>query len=252
MSTRTPVFGSFSEDYDRYRPGYPDAAWELLALGDGDRVADLGAGTGRASVALAARGLRVTAVEPDPAMAAIARAQATRRGGAFAVVEAPAERTRLGPGSQHAVVAAQAYHWFEVPAANLEAARILRPGGVFAALWNDRIVDGVPWMEEFEGLIERYNPAHRRDYRDFDVAERMARGGVFSGFESHEIPNEWEVDAAQFVGFSRTLSYVRNVATPADLSRFEGEVRRLVLAAHGEGRFVVPMTTSVTIGRKSG
>ena len=135
---------------------------------------------------------------------------------------------------------------------NLEAARILRSRGVFAALWNDRVIEGVPWMEEFQALIEGYNPAHRRDYRDFDVAERMGRGGVFTDFASHEIPNEWEVDSSQFVGFARTLSYVRNVVTPTDLGRFEAEVRKLVTAMHGSGRFVVPMKTNITIGRKTG
>lgn len=251
MSSRTAAFGSFSEDYDRFRPGYPEAAWDLLGLAEGDRVADVGAGTGRAATALAARGLRVTAVEPDPAMAAVARAQAARRKGAFAVVEAPAERTGLGPESQAAVIAAQSYHWFEVPAANLEAARILRPGGIFVALWNDRVIDGVPWAEAFQAIIESYNPAHRRDYRNFDVAERMSRGGAFGPAESHTIPNDWEVDVTQFVGFARTLSYVRNVVTPADLGRFEGEVRRLIIAAHGSGRFTVPQKTSITIARKS-
>jgi SAM-dependent methyltransferase len=138
-----------------------------------------------------------------------------------------------------------------VPAANLEAARILRPGGLFVALWNDRVVDGVGWMEEFETLIQRFNPAHERDYRDFDVAARMGQGGVFSDFLSAEFPNEWEVDTQAFIGFARTLSYVRDVVTPADLTRYEAEVRRLILVAHGKGSFVVPMKTRITIGRKS-
>ncbi len=250
METRAGLFGAFSEDYDRFRPGYPEEAWDLLGLDEGNRVADLGAGTGRAALALAARGLRVTAVEPDPAMAAVARAQGARKGGAIAVVEAPAEHTGLGPESQHAVVAAQAYHWFEIPAANLEIARILRPGAVFAALWNDRVVDGVPWMEQFEQLIARYNPAHRRDYRTFDVEARLREGGVFASVESHQFECPWTVAASEFLGFSRTLSYVRTVLTPADLGRFEGEVRRLVKETHGGKEFTVPMVTNVTLARK--
>ena len=73
------VFGTVAEAYDEHRPGYPDAVLDLFAerARAGERgapsVLDIGAGTGRVATALADRGLGGVAVEPDPAMAGIAR-----------------------------------------------------------------------------------------------------------------------------------------------------------------------------------
>ena len=77
---RALVFGEVAHDYDRVRPGYPaqlfDDVLAFARLEDGGPVLDIGAGTGRAALALAARGAAVTALEPDPAMAAVLSAKA--------------------------------------------------------------------------------------------------------------------------------------------------------------------------------
>ena len=250
MSPVETAFGAFSEDYERYRPGYPDALWDLLALPERARVADLGAGTGRAARAAAARGYRVTAVEPDPEMAQVARTRNTREGVKIGVVEAPAEQTGLGAASQDAVIAAQAYHWFEIPAANQEIWRILKPGGCFAAFWNDRQVEGTPWLEAFERLIVQYNPSHSRDYRKFDVEARIQDGARYSEIESHAMPHAFPIDLEGFVGLARTFSYVRGVLHPSDLVRFEGELRELLTDAHGGEDFEVPFVLNVTVARR--
>ena len=244
------VFGDFSEEYDRYRPDYPSALWEKLGLGKGDRVVDLGAGTGRASFALALCGCVVTAVEPDSQMANVIRASSARGGAKIGVIEATAERTGLGAESQNAVVAAQAYHWFEVPDSNREAFRVLRPGGIFAVFANNRKVEGSAWLEAFEELIIHFNPAHSRDYRQFDVEERLGRGIRPSAIESAVFPHSFEVDIDGFVGLARTISYVRKAINPADLVRFEGELRKLLVEAHGDQPFSVPFETKLTVAKK--
>ncbi len=251
MSTATGiVFGDFAEEYDRFRPDYPEALWEKLALGKGHRVADLGSGTGRAALALAARGCNVTAVEPDPQMANIVRARSARGGVKVGVVEAPAETTGLGAESQHAVVAAQAYHWFTVPDVNREAFRMLRPGGCFAIFTNDRQVEGCPWLEEFEELIVHYNSQHSRDYRQFDAEERIQQAIKVARVETSLFAHQFEVDVESFVGLSRTFSYVRKALTPADLVRFEGELREILTSAHGDAPFQVPFVTRLTVAYK--
>lgn len=248
MTTKTSTFGAFAEDYDRYRPDYPESLWDHLGLEKGAHVADLGAGTGRASAGLAGCGFRVTAVEPDPGMVVIARAQAARHGAAFSVVEAPAERTGLGTESQDAVVAAQSYHWFDPQEANREVSRILRTGGPFLVVWNDREVEGVDWLEAFEDLIVHYNPEHRREYR-MSAADRLATGDIFGEVEEIEIDHPWEVDREGFLGYARSISYIRNAVTPTDLGRFEAELSKLLREAHGDDRFEVPMKTRAYLTR---
>ena len=78
---------------------------------------------------------------------------------------ATAEATGLASGSLDLLTAAQAFHWFNPPYALAEFARVLRPGGVLALLWNNREANRSAFVEAYESLIARYNPAYRREYR---------------------------------------------------------------------------------------
>lgn len=134
-SSRARSFGAAAAAYAEHRPGYPDAAidWALEPVAGGPlRLLDLAAGTGKLTEGLLTRGA-VTAVEPDPAMLAELRAR-------FPTVEAlegNAEAIPLPDASVDAVLVGQAWHWFDADRAFAELARVLRPGGVLAALWND-------------------------------------------------------------------------------------------------------------------
>lgn len=102
---------------------------------------DLGAGTGKLTEALLARpGARVTAVDPDPGMLAELRSRYSA-----AAAEGSAETIPMPDASVDAVLVGQAWHWFDPERALAEIARVLRPGGVLAALWNrdDRRVEWV-------------------------------------------------------------------------------------------------------------
>ncbi|HZM01238.1 MAG TPA: methyltransferase domain-containing protein, partial [Planctomycetota bacterium] len=116
------------EDYVRARPGYPAAVVALLeqqGLPLGAAVADIGSGTGRLSELLLAAGHAVIGVEPNDAMRAAA---AAGLGGQprFRQLAGRAEATGLGRAAVDAVVAAQAFHWFDAAAARREFQRILR------------------------------------------------------------------------------------------------------------------------------
>jgi SAM-dependent methyltransferase len=142
-------FGTAAERYDRYRPTYaPEAvSW---ALGPRPRrVADLGAGTGILSRLVRFLGHRVLAVEPD----ALMRARLVEASPGVLALGGTAEAVPLATRSVDAVVAGQAYHWFDPEPAHREFARVLRPGGVFAALWNDAD-PRVPWTVRFVEIID--------------------------------------------------------------------------------------------------
>jgi SAM-dependent methyltransferase len=137
-------FGKAAAHYDSIRPTYPAEALDWL-LGTKPRaVVDLGAGTGIFSRVLAAAGHRVIAVEPDPLM----RDRLLAVSPHITAVAGSAEDIPLPDGSVDAVVAAQAYHWFDRQRAHPEIARVLRPGGIFGAIWNMRD-ESVPWVAAF-------------------------------------------------------------------------------------------------------
>jgi SAM-dependent methyltransferase len=134
-------FERAADAYDRARPDYPAAGvdwlWDALGLTVGNRLVDVGAGTGKLSAPLVARGADVVAVEPVAAMrkrlvAAIPSATA---------VEAAAESLPVADGSAAAVVAGQAFHWFANGSALAEFHRVLRPGGRLGLIWNRRRLD---------------------------------------------------------------------------------------------------------------
>lgn len=147
---RASSFGSQAAAYAEFRPDYPAAAvrWALAPVADRDRphVLDLAAGTGKLTAALVAEGLRPTAVEPDRAMLAELR----RALPDVPAHEGTAERIPLPDGSVDAVLVGQAFHWFDPERALPEIARVLRPGGVAAGLWNqgDHEVDWITGLDE--------------------------------------------------------------------------------------------------------
>jgi SAM-dependent methyltransferase len=147
-------FSRSADAYDRARPEYPadGVEWlaQRLALGRGRRVLDLAAGTGKLTRPLVATGADVVAVEPVAEMRA-------RIGPGARVLDGTAEAIPLGDGAVDAVTVAQAFHWFDGPAALAEVHRVLRPGGALALVWNRRPL-GDPVHEQ----VERILAPHRR------------------------------------------------------------------------------------------
>ena len=105
---RARVFGAFAEDYERWRPGYPSEAVDWLVPPQATRVVDAGAGTGKLTGLLLARGLQVVAVEPDAGMLAVLARVHPDAG----VHLSGADQLLVGDASVDAVLVAQAWHWF--------------------------------------------------------------------------------------------------------------------------------------------
>lgn len=141
-------------EYEKGRPGYPVDAIDALATACGieeqTTIVDLGAGTGKFTRFLLERTGDVIAVEPVAAM----RAAFADRFPDVTIVDGRAERVPLADRSADVVTIAQAFHWFDAVPALDEVARLLRPGGWLALIWNTRDVR-VPWLAEINALMDR-------------------------------------------------------------------------------------------------
>jgi SAM-dependent methyltransferase len=142
FARRARSFGAHASAYAEHRPDYPYPAIRWALAGSHRQVVlDLAAGTGKLTGGLISMGFSVIAVEPDPDMLA----ELNQRFPEVRALAGTAERIPLPAASVDAVLAGQAFHWFDVEPALTEIARVLRPGGVVAALWNhdDERVDWV-------------------------------------------------------------------------------------------------------------
>jgi len=199
----------FAERYDRYRPRPPEALLELLLrLAGVERaqlVVDLGSGTGLSTRFWADHADAVVGVEPNPEMRAVAVA-ATREPN-VTYVEASAADTGLPAASADVVTCSQSLQWMEPEPTFAEVARILRPGGVFAAYeyrWS--LTTSWPANAACEAAYERKNELLRRrglepDRRWPVSRERFAESGLFSAVDETRLHGIEEVDAERLVGF---------------------------------------------------
>lgn len=263
ITERGRSFDAWAEEYDRYRPAYPDALFDLIAreldLPKRPQAADLGAGTGRASLAMAALGWRVTAVEPGAPMLEQLVARATSLGVVVDTRQATAEQTGLPSASADVATAAQAFHWFDKPAALAEMARIIRFSGGIALFWNVRDEQRSPFVAEYHRILERYGGVAEGKY--LQAGRASGRSGTrealeaAAGFEApqlHELRHELPASASTFIGMAFTASYIRAL-DPAAQERFRAEALDL-LAKHGhdgDEPFTVPYRIDLWIARRS-
>ncbi|MEV4543028.1 class I SAM-dependent methyltransferase [Micromonospora echinaurantiaca] len=196
--TQALSFGAVAAHYDRFRPRYPREAvrWALADLAPSARVVDLGAGTGILTRAVLALGHQVVPVEPDPGM----RSQLDAATPGTVALAGSAESVPLPDGTADAVVVGQAYHWFDRERAHPEIARVVRPGGVFAPIWNVRD-EGVTWVAELTRI------AHLGDNAG-NVTEKYADfGAAFGPVELGEFSHATTLTPDQVIGLLHTRSY---------------------------------------------
>jgi SAM-dependent methyltransferase len=214
---RRSSFGAAADLYDRIRPSYPADAVRWLFGDEPRRVVDLGAGTGIFSRLLASLGHEVIAVEPDDGM----RAKLAATSPGVAALAGSAESIPCPDESVDAVVAAQAYHWFDHDAAHAEIARVLRMGGVFGPIWNVR-------DESVEWVVDLSRHASLEDGSD-SVREWEVRRGFgphFGPVESAQF-HHWTLHTADtLVALVQSRSYYLT-ADDATRERIESAVREL-------------------------
>lgn len=153
-------FAAVADRYERGRPEHPPevvrALCEELELDCPAKVLDLGAGTGKLTRALVAAGLDVVAVEPQPEL----RAMLEGAVGPERVRDGLAEAIPLPDASVDAVTIADAFHWFDRPAALAQVARVLRSGGGLAVLTTVPDWGQASWAHELGQIVMGSRPSH--------------------------------------------------------------------------------------------
>lgn len=239
------VFDEIAVDYDRYRPGYPDQlisyACQAAHLESGDRVLELGCGSGQLTKALAERGLQVTALEPGKKLIALAEKNLTGLGNVD-FIQATFEDADLPRGSYKAVFSASAFHWIDPGISWQKSADVLIQGGVIALLQHFGLresrtsedlnlqlaalkkvdPEAAEQWPHYYALAEIIDGVEKRRHNissawswlgSYDVSREYA-GRLFGKVKLAVLPTLIEQTADQAVGMLQTLSfYSRLTAT---------------------------------------
>jgi SAM-dependent methyltransferase len=204
---RAESFGAVAANYDRYRPGYPEALIDDLATLQPHDVLDVGCGTGKAARQLAARGMSVLGVEIDPQMAAVAQSHG------LTVEVAGFEQWDDAGRTFDLIVSGQAWHWIDPAVGPAKAVGLLRRGGAVVLFWNhDSDLDPsvrAALDEAYRAcapeLLELAAQDKQRKAAKPYFADLKA-SGVFRSIETKDYPYERVYTADEWVGTVQTHS----------------------------------------------
>jgi len=219
---RAESFGGVADQYDQFRPSYPEALVDDLVALTPTAVLDIGCGTGKAARLLADRGLHVLGVEVDTQMAGVARRNGLE-------VEVASFET-WQPHDRHfdLITCAQAWHWVDPAVAMPKAAALLRPGGTLALFWNYGDLD-----ESTQATLDDV-------YRCY--APELLRSVVIGGTKQTDRPHVDDLEGSGLFASVQTRTYrweraysgqewVGLVGTHSDHLRLDPARRSALLAA---------------------
>jgi SAM-dependent methyltransferase len=152
------VFGEVAQQYQDARPTYPAELYDIIAelsgIRGGGRVLDVGAGTGKATESLVARGYDVAVVEPSPEMAAVLQSRLPD----VQVQVTNFEECAFESHSFALITAAQSWHWVDPKRGPQKAHGLLRAHGWLALFWNAGALDDCEWHDELQPIYARITP----------------------------------------------------------------------------------------------
>ncbi len=239
-------FGKTAPDYVRYRVGFPDELYTRLAargIGDrGQRVLDLGTGTGNLARGFAARGCEVVGLDVAEPLVSEARKLDEASGVRIDYVVAPAEKTGLPGHSFDAVVCGQAWHWFDRHKAVREVRRVAKSGGAFVIAHFDWLPLPGNVVEATMQLIQQYNPEWSNGPTSGlhpDWLDDVRRAG-FQAVETFSIDVAVPFTHESWRGRVRASAGVRGSLSPDMVARFDEKHTSLLAERFASDTLMVP------------
>jgi SAM-dependent methyltransferase len=244
-------FSNRVADYLRYRPHYPAGVLDFLRsqshLLAAHTVADIGSGTGFLAELFLKNGNAVFGVEPNQEMRE-AGEEYLAGYPRFTSINGSAEATTLPSSSVDFITVGQAFHWFKPEPTRREFARILRPTGWVAIVWNDRTLSRTGFAVSYEELLVRFGTDYSR-VRDSYPQKRDIR--EFFGHEqflTHELPNFQHFDLESLRGRLRSSSYVPTESN-SNFAPMMAALDALFSAHQQDGRVLMEFSTWVHLGQ---
>jgi SAM-dependent methyltransferase len=228
------------DDYERGRPGWPEAAVGAAAVSPDATVVDLGAGTGKLTRLLVRSFRRVLAVEPSDAM----RRRLAELSPEAEPLGGTGQALPLADASVDAVFAAQAFHWFADERALAEIARVLRPGGTLVVLWNEPAGPAEPSLDGVERLLREHMPAGELGYDPLDLGNPLYAAGelerVLGPLRTACFPHVQTLDREGVVSYYASMGWLAELRDDERAPLLE-RVRALL----GAGEYRRPWETHV-------
>ncbi|RVG26264.1 class I SAM-dependent methyltransferase [Sinorhizobium meliloti] len=252
-----------SQNYDQFRPRYPEAAVELVVAnlvdGQNDHVfADVGAGTGIFTRQLASRlgsRARVIGIEPNDEM----RNHAVQLSAGFPQIEflkGQAESVPIDSSSLTVVTAATAATQFNRPPFYREASRILKACGILSLLHNKHRYWENDFLAEFESFRERILPGYKRgtfadhlhQYKAVNFAAELEAEAAFTAVVFYSLPWSTTVTSEAFIGFCLSMGYMTRVTNAMGLDNVRKELTKMTSKySDSDGRLTIDYVTEVTL-----
>lgn len=227
-------FGRTAADYSAHRAGFPHSLFERLAREGvglaGQRVLDLGTGTGTLARGFARQGCAVTALDLSDSLMAEAKRLDAAAGATVRYLQAPAEETGLPDAAFDVVSAGQCWHWFNRPRAAAEALRLLVPGGRLVIAYYDWIPLPGNMVAATEELILKHNPQWRGSGGN-GIYPAWLTNVAIAGFQKIETFSYDEPALYSHAGWRGRVRASAGVAAslPADeVNRFDVELAALL------------------------
>lgn len=239
-------FGRTAQDYRRHRAGFPTALIDRLTGrgigGPGQRVLDVGTGTGSLARLFAQAGADVTGIDPAEPLLAQARDLDAQAGLRIDYRVASAERTGFADGSFDVVAAGQCWHWFRADEAAAEIRRVLRPGGAVVIAHFDWLPLPGNVVAATEELILAHNPRwamaggtglYPRWLSDLGQAG-------FAGIETFSFDLDVAYSPDSWVGRIRASAGVAASLPPPAVAAFSAELQLLLAERFPGGELAIP------------
>ena len=244
-------FSNRVADYLRYRPRYPAGLLDLMhvqcLLSPAHAIADIGSGTGFLAELFLKNGNAVFGVEPNQEMRQ-AGEEYLAAYPRFTSINGSAEATTLGDSSVSFVTAGQAFHWFDPAATGNELARILRPHGWVAIVWNDRSTGESGFAQGYEDLLLRFGTDYARVKDSYPRSEDIRAFLGHDSFVTRELPNFQIFDREGLRGRLRSSSYAPAEGHP-NFTPMIAELDNLFAAHEQDGRVRMEFSTWVYLGQ---